>query len=93
MAPAELEGVLASHPAIGDAAVIGIPHEKFGEVPKAFVTPAPGGKFAYLCDITCDITCQHLNVYVWKTFLRVCTVCVPKIARESEQAIFSDAQR
>eukprot|EP00116_Pleurobrachia_bachei_P010182 sb/3470444/ len=39
---AELEGVLASHPAIGDAAVIGIPHEKFGEVPKAFITPAPG---------------------------------------------------
>merc|ERR1719276_796668 len=42
VAPAELEGVLASHPAIGDAAVIGIPHEKFGEVPKAFITPAPG---------------------------------------------------
>eukprot|EP00116_Pleurobrachia_bachei_P003080 sb/3463342/ len=51
VAPAELEGVLASHPAIGDAAVIGIPHEKFGEVPKAFITPAPGdfSTCVYMC--------------------------------------------
>ena len=43
MAPAELEGVLTSHPAIVDAAVIGIPDDRAGEVPKAFVTAAPGG--------------------------------------------------
>lgn len=35
--PAELENVLREHPNVHDAAVIGISHEKFGEIPKAFV--------------------------------------------------------
>ncbi len=37
VAPAELEALLLSHPAIVDAAVIPSPDEEAGEVPKAFV--------------------------------------------------------
>lgn len=37
VAPAELEGLLLSHPAVADAAVIPSPDEAAGEVPKAFV--------------------------------------------------------
>lgn len=39
VAPAELEDILRSHPGIADAAVIGIPHDRSGEVPKAFIVP------------------------------------------------------
>ena len=37
VAPAELEALLQHHPEILDAAVIGVPHERLGEAPKAFV--------------------------------------------------------
>jgi acyl-CoA synthetase (AMP-forming)/AMP-acid ligase II len=36
--PAELEALLLTHPAISDAAVIPIPDEETGEIPKAYVT-------------------------------------------------------
>ncbi|KAB2338919.1 o-succinylbenzoate--CoA ligase [Cytobacillus depressus] len=35
--PAEIEGILASHPAISDAGVIGLKDEQWGEVPAAFI--------------------------------------------------------
>ena len=37
VAPAELEAVIQSHPAVADAAVIPSPDTEAGEVPKAFV--------------------------------------------------------
>jgi acyl-CoA synthetase (AMP-forming)/AMP-acid ligase II len=40
VAPAELEAVLLSHPAVADAAVVRSPDEEAGEVPKAFVVLA-----------------------------------------------------
>jgi fatty-acyl-CoA synthase len=40
--PAEVEAVLHSHPAVVEAAVVGVPHERWGEVGKAVVVPKPG---------------------------------------------------
>jgi long-chain acyl-CoA synthetase len=35
--PAEIENVLYAHPAVSEAAVIGVPHDRWGETPKALV--------------------------------------------------------
>jgi len=52
--PAELEALLVSHPKVADVAVIGIPDEEAGELPKAFVVAAPGA----------ELTAEELQAYV-----------------------------
>ncbi len=41
MAPAELEALLNTHPAVAQAAVIGVPDERAGELPRAFCVLKP----------------------------------------------------
>ncbi|HVH62171.1 MAG TPA: long-chain-fatty-acid--CoA ligase [Candidatus Dormibacteraeota bacterium] len=38
----EVEGVLLRHPAVQEAAIVGLPHEKWGEAPYAYVVLKPG---------------------------------------------------
>jgi fatty-acyl-CoA synthase len=38
----EVEHTIVQHPAVLECAVVATPHEKWGEVPKAFVTLKPG---------------------------------------------------
>jgi acyl-CoA synthetase (AMP-forming)/AMP-acid ligase II len=61
VAPAELEALLITHPKIADVAVIGIPDDEAGEIPKAFVTNVPGE------DVTLEeiqaLVCEHLVSY------------------------------
>ena len=40
----EVEQVLASHPAVLEAAVVAAPHERWGEFPHTFVTLAQGAE-------------------------------------------------
>jgi acyl-CoA synthetase (AMP-forming)/AMP-acid ligase II len=40
--PAEVENVMYAHPAIAEVAVIGVPHERWGETPKAMVVLKAG---------------------------------------------------
>ena len=39
MAPAELEHLISSHPKVADVAVIGIPDDRAGEVPRGYIVP------------------------------------------------------
>ncbi|XP_066996455.1 luciferin 4-monooxygenase [Anabrus simplex] len=54
VAPAELEGLLMSHPAVQDAAVIGVPDDNAGELPRAFVVKKK------------DVTEEELIAYIEK---------------------------
>jgi fatty-acyl-CoA synthase len=51
----EVEQAVMSHPAVLEAAVIAIPDEKWGEVPKAFVELKPG------CAVTAEDVIQHVR--------------------------------
>ena len=52
--PAELEALLIAHPKIADVAVIGVPDQEAGELPKAFVVPIPGS----------GLTVEEVQTYV-----------------------------
>jgi o-succinylbenzoate---CoA ligase len=51
--PAELETVLAAHPAVQEAAVVGVADARWGEVPVAFVVPRPGHELPRDLDAWC----------------------------------------
>ena len=51
VAPAELEALLITHPKVADVAVIGIPDDEAGELPKAFVV-TPSGESVTLEEMT-----------------------------------------
>ena len=42
--PSDLEAVLREHPDVADAAVVGVPSERWGETPIAFVVARPGAQ-------------------------------------------------
>ena len=52
--PAELEALLVTHPDVNDVAVIGIPDESVGELPKAFIVRSPGS----------SVTAEDLQAFV-----------------------------
>jgi 4-coumarate--CoA ligase len=76
--PAELEAVLVTHPAVSDAAVIGIPDEEAGELPKAFITLAVGAAAPTLADLQGHVG-EHLATYKQVRALEVLEA-IPKSA-------------
>jgi len=44
--PAEIENLLAAHPGVLEAAIVGAPDERWGEVVKAFVVKRPGAELS-----------------------------------------------
>jgi fatty-acyl-CoA synthase len=60
--PAEVENVLAQHPAILEAAVVGMPDAKWGEVGCAFILPRPGADLPDAATLTAFCR-EHLAAY------------------------------
>lgn len=59
--PSDLEAVLALHPAVLEVAVVGVPSERWGETPVAFVVLRPGQ------GVTPDALLQWTNAQLGKT--------------------------
>ncbi|KAK2001108.1 AMP-binding enzyme [Colletotrichum falcatum] len=60
VAPAELEAHLLTHPAVSDTAVIQVPDERAGEVPKAYVVRAAGHASKPEAEVAADI-CKYVE--------------------------------
>ena len=56
----ELEDIISQHPAVSEAAVIGIPDEKWGESPMALVVPKP----EFVDNVTEEELKDHFKRYV-----------------------------
>ena len=68
--PAEVESTLRQHPHVADAAVVGIPHNKWGEVGKAFVIPKNGGRVSAIHII--EFCRGRLAPYKWPREIAFC---------------------
>lgn len=73
--PGEVEQVLWTHPAVQDCAVIGVPHEKWGEAVTAVVELKPGAsvleaELMALCKDQLGSIRAPKNVEIWKTLPR-----------------------
>ena len=42
LSPSEIESTILLHEGVADAAVVGCPHEIYGEVPRAYIVPQNG---------------------------------------------------
>jgi acyl-CoA synthetase (AMP-forming)/AMP-acid ligase II len=62
VAPAELEAILLTHPAISEAAVIPSPDEEAGEVPKAFVVLKAEASPEELMDFVAEQVAPHKKI-------------------------------
>jgi non-ribosomal peptide synthetase component E (peptide arylation enzyme) len=46
ISPKEVEDILIAHPSVAEIAIVGLPHERTGEIACAFVVPVPGERLA-----------------------------------------------
>ncbi len=74
--PGELENAIASHPAVIEVAVFGIPHEVWGETPMAVCTVSPGA--AVTEEEIVRLVTDRLGSYMKPTRVKLTTDRLPR---------------
>lgn len=64
ISPAELDNLIAGHPAVAEGACVGMPDEALGERLCAIVVPRPGASIT-LADLTSYLQSQQVAIYKW----------------------------
>ena len=85
--PREVEEVLLMHPGVQDAAVIGIPDEKWGEVLKAFIVRRPGN------DLTSATLTAFLEPRIARMKLPKHVEFIPQIPRNANGKVLKTTLR
>ncbi len=75
---AEVENVLAQHPAVADVALVGLPHPLLGEVPAALVQARPGA--AVSAKALQDFAAERLAAFKVPVEVRICQDALPRNA-------------
>ncbi len=89
LGPAEVESILTLHPAVAEAAAVGIPDEVKGEVVWCFAVPKRGAAAEALADELSDLVAEHLG----KAFRPSRVVLVPELPRTRSAKIVRRAIR
>jgi long-chain acyl-CoA synthetase len=94
--PSVIEDALLQHPAVSDAAAVGIPDDRLGEVPVAAVTLAEGSPTPELEELHAWLA-EHLARYHLPTQIRIFGELprTPslKVSRPQLRALFADDER
>jgi acetyl-CoA synthetase len=90
LGPAEVESVLASHPAVAESAAVGVPHEVKGEAVWCFVVAKPGtSRSDDLAAELADLVAEHIG----KAFRPSRVVFVDELPRTRSAKILRRAIR
>ncbi|QIX26820.1 AMP-binding protein [Nocardioides sp. JQ2195] len=87
--PREVEDVVAEHPAVAQVAVIGTPHEKFGEAVTAIVVPRDAGGLSdeVIGEIQALVKQRKGSVHVPKQVLTVASIPLTGLGKPDKKAL------
>jgi fatty-acyl-CoA synthase len=89
-----LEDLISRHPGVAEAAVVGVPHERWGERPIAFVVPKAGVDTATLPEQIRALMTEHAAAGIISRFaIPERVFVVPSLARTSVGKINKKAMR
>jgi fatty-acyl-CoA synthase len=84
--PREIEDIIGEHPAVAQVAVIGVPHEKWGEAVKAFIVLKPGASAAE-ADLIAPVTARKGSFQAPKQIEFVTSIPQTPVGKPDKKAL------